>query len=351
MTNIVEPETIPAPVRSVARMVTVQSYDIPSIPLVEARTRFLAELRWQTSRVTRRRIADGTIAKYHHWLNRFERWLVRHDLPLDLGAIDDDVLGRLQTTVFEEIDEGELSASSASTYIRCIKALFTHTWTRLRLEASTNPALRLHPSSQSVPEFPLFKPEHVRALMAATMRDRGPLVAPWMRYRDRVVVATFLDLGWRAGEASKATLDDVDLRGRYVTIRKENVKVFRGRIVGLNLDISRLLKAWIEQWRPAVPHLYLFVSDDGRQLTARAMAQMFRRLAHAADIPPELARSSPHTCRHYFAVQWAMRHPGDLAGLQRVLGHTTYRSTQRYIERAEDIGAVSRQQELPPNWR
>jgi integrase len=121
----------------------------------------------------------------------------------------------------------------------------------------------MHPGPQNIGEFPLFKPEHVRALMAATMRDRGSLVAPWIAHRDRAVLATFFDLGWRAKEASNATLDDVDLRGRYVTIRKENVKVFRGRVVGLNDQLARLLKAWIERWRPPVPHLYLFVSEDG----------------------------------------------------------------------------------------
>jgi len=56
-------------------------------------------------------------------------------------------------------------------------------------------------------------------------------------------------------------------------------------------------------------------------------------------------------CRHYFAVRWARSHPGDIAGLQRVLGHASYRSTQRYIERADDIGAADRHRELPPNWR
>ncbi len=80
--------------------------------------------------------------------------------------------------------------------------------------------------------------------------------------------------------------------------------------------------------------------------------QMFRRLAKAAGIPPKLARSSPHTGRHHVAVQWAAEaHSGDLAGLQRALGHTNYRSTKRYIERAEDIGATERQQEMTPNWR
>jgi len=55
---------LPFPARSVVRVVTVQSFDVPSVPLAEARERFLMELRWQTSKVTRRRITESTVTKY-----------------------------------------------------------------------------------------------------------------------------------------------------------------------------------------------------------------------------------------------------------------------------------------------
>ena len=215
--------------------------------------------------MTHRRITESTVTKYRDWLKRFERWLATNHVPLDLGVIDDDVIAHLQDTLLREIDDGDLKDSSASTYARCIKTFFTQTWARLGLEPSTNPTLRMHPGSQTAGEFPLLTPQQVKSLMAATMRGLGRLVEPWIAHRDRTLLATFFDLGWRAKEAANATLDDIDLRGRYVTIRKENVKVFRGRVVGVNPDLARLLKAWLALRRDVTPQ----DTDRGRYLASR----------------------------------------------------------------------------------
>jgi len=210
----------------------------------------------------------------------------------------------------------------------------------------------LRAGSHQAVDFPLFQEEHVRSLMKATVRPRGPNIPRWIPYRDQAVLACFFDLGWRVGEASRATQDDVDFRAGYVTIPRENVKSrYKGRSVGLNPETGRLLKNWVEKWRPSVPNRCLFVSHDGGPFTPLAIRRMFRRLARAGGISREAARVSPHTCRHYFAVQWARNHPGDLAGLQRVLGHSSIRTTQIYFERADDLGAVERQQMNPSNWR
>jgi site-specific recombinase XerD len=271
-------------------------------------------LRYKTSRLSGRRLTAATADKYRSWLTRFEKWLVEAGLPLDLGALTDDDFRQMQADVLDDIDDGRLQESSAATYVRAIKTLFADTWERLELEPAANPILKLRAGTQQAVDFPLFKPEHVQALLRATMRTRPGNIAPWIAYRDQALLACFFDLGWRVGEASQARLEDVDLRAGYVTIPRENVK-------------------------------------DGDRLPPNAIRKMFRRLARAGGIPAEAARVSPHTCRHYFAVQWARHHPGDLAGLQRVMGHSSVRTTQIYFERAEDLGAVERQQSMPSNWR
>src|SRR5713226_2416624 len=169
----------------------VRTIVIPSIPLVEARERFLTDLRWKSSRVSGRHLQPSTGKKYRHWLNRFERWLVASELPLDLGALDEDSLRALQQDVLDEIDDGTLEESSASTYVRCIKCFFADTWERLRLDPASNPTIRLRAGSQQAVDFPLFTSEHVKALLRAAGRSRPGNIPDWVAHRDQAMLACF----------------------------------------------------------------------------------------------------------------------------------------------------------------
>src|SRR5712691_6270103 len=219
-----EPIDRPLPRSGRPRTIELPTIEIPSIPLVDARERFLTDLRWKTSKLSNRRITAATAEKYRHWLNRFERWLMDNDLPLDVGALTEDDFRLLQNSVLEAIDDGQLQESSASTYVRCVKTFVGDTWERLALPTVTNPTLKLRAGSQQAVDFPLFKLQHVKALLRAAVRPRGQNIAPWIPYRDHALLACFFDLGWRVGEASKAAMDDVDFRSGYVTIPRENVK-------------------------------------------------------------------------------------------------------------------------------
>jgi site-specific recombinase XerD len=342
----------PLPSQGRSRTVEIERVVVPSIPLVEARERFLAGLRWKTSRITGRRLTAATADKYRNWLNRFERWLIATERELDLGLLTEDDMRHMESDLLDEIDDGTLEESSASTYTRCVKTLFADTWDHLGLNGATNPALKLHAGSQQAVDFPLFDVEHVRTLLKAAVRPRTANIPDWIAHRDQTLLACFFDLGWRVGEASQALIEHVDFRSGLVAIPRENSKTkIKGRMVGLNPDTGRLLKSWMDRYRPSLPNQFLFVNDEGDRCSPGCIRKMFRRLARAAGISKEAARVSPHTCRHYFAVQWARQHPGDLAGLQRVLGHASIRTTQIYFERAEDLGAVERQQAMPSNWR
>src|SRR5712692_2986408 len=194
---MIQPRPIdsPLPHSGTGRTVDVQTIVIPPIPLVEARQRFLSGLRFKTSRVSNRRLTAGTADKYRSWLQRFERWLLASGLPLDLGALTEADIAEFQTAILDEIDDGSLQESSANTFARCVKTLCADTWQQLALDPSTNPALRLRAGSQQAVDFPLFTPEHVKALLKAAVRPRTQNISDWIPYRDQALLASFFDLG------------------------------------------------------------------------------------------------------------------------------------------------------------
>ncbi len=48
------------------------------------------------------------------------------------------------------------------------------------------------------------------------------------------------------------------------------------------------------------------------------------------------AVTTPHTLRHTFSTRYLVRHPGDLVGLAWLLGHSSVRTTQIYVQPTEE---------------
>ncbi|MBK7916696.1 MAG: tyrosine-type recombinase/integrase [Chloroflexi bacterium] len=62
------------------------------------------------------------------------------------------------------------------------------------------------------------------------------------------------------------------------------------------------------------------------------MGRLSSRLHRLGQVPAE---ATPHSLRHTFATRYLLRHPGDLVGLARLLGHTSIQTTQIYVQPTE----------------
>lgn len=74
-------------------------------------------------------------------------------------------------------------------------------------------------------------------------------------------------------------------------------------------------------------------SERGSPLSVREMSRMVAELVRdcaARDAVP--VETTPHSLRHTFATRYLMRHPGDIVGLARLLGHTSIQTTQIYVQ-------------------
>jgi site-specific recombinase XerD len=276
------------------------------------------------------RRSPSTIAAYRRAFdgfgNFFERQFGRVPQVADLTPeIGRHYLVHLQRRVrYEDHPSrrpgGRLSPATINQETRCLRAfanwLHKESWTPthqlFRLELPRVPLREIKPLSRS---------EVGRILQ---MLDTGFA-------RDRrlaAMVAALYDTGMRSSELAGLRLNDI----RYET---GEIGVFgkgsKERTVVAGRQTLRLILRYID-CRPeglgkAVDRVFL--TRTGRPLNKNGISRIFSRLRDRCGIP----RVHAHLLRHSFAVQF-LRNSGDVLTLQRLMGHASIASTNRYVSLA-----------------
>ncbi len=161
---------------------------------------------------------------------------------------------------------------------------------------------------------------------------------PWMGFRNRAIIAVLLFCGLRRQELVNLKLSDVDLRSRWLKVRRG--KGGKGRSIPLAPEAAEAIRDWLE-FRPEVDHEYLLTGLGGRRLGKNGLVSAFRRVAKCAGV--DRRGVSLHTLRHTFA-SLLLQEGADLVSIQELLGHSDLSTTAIYLhlDAAHLQGAVER---------
>lgn len=172
-----------------------------------------------------------------------------------------------------------------------------------------------------------FSPIQIKALFAACDKEYFPT----LRQRDRALVWTLLDTGIRAGEAAGLTLERTHTEGEaYIKVLGKGKKE---REVGLSEQARMHLFKYIRRYRHAEPgEQHTFLGRAGEPLTTSGIFQIIERLGEWGRV--EGVRCSPHTFRHTFATNY-LKMNRDIYSLSRLLGHSSVKVTEIYLESFE----------------
>lgn len=140
--------------------------------------------------------------------------------------------------------------------------------------------------------------------------------------RAQALAGLLLDTGLRIAEALALRRSDVDLDNLLVTTMGKGRKE---RKVPISLEGRRRLYLWLRNENG--PHV--FGTRLGSPLTPRNAQRDLANLCRRTGISG--VRTSPHTLRHSFAVNY-LRRGGNLEFLRRCLGHSSILVTQRYVQ-------------------
>ncbi len=150
----------------------------------------------------------------------------------------------------------------------------------------------------------------------------------WLGLRNRAMFETLYSTGIRVSELTGLNLEDIEKEAGLVKVRGKGNKQ---RLVPIG---QKALKS-IEDYRSALaaagrtetgPEQALFLNNRFRRISSRSVARILRDLADRIGLPVPV---SPHAFRHSFATH-LLNGGADLRAVQKMLGHSSLSTTQRY---------------------
>jgi site-specific recombinase XerD len=229
------------------------------------------------------------------------------------------------------------SSRSVETFHRDVMAFFH--WLVEHGHLKVDPMARLKALKVERVLIRIFTEDELRRLDAACDRpsvgrgftedERKALIA-----RDRAFLWLLLSTGVRVSEACGLRFADIDWDEGLIYVRGKGAKERR---IPFGKVAKQYLDTYIRYWR-GVP-LDAIQSDDvvflnvfGNPLKPSAVEVLFARLKKVAGITDK--RVSPHTCRHWFAVN-AIKNGMPTIVLKNILGHETWEMIEVYVRLAE----------------
>ena len=171
-----------------------------------------------------------------------------------------------------------------------------------------------------------FSPEQVQRLL--NFKPRGT-----NQTRTHIATCVMLDSGLRLSEVLELKIADIDFDNLLLKVKGKGNKQ---RLVPMSNELRRILYRHSTRQKDVI---LLFGTRCGTRATNRNFLRDFKDLCTRLRITG--VRASPHTLRHTFAVGY-LRAGGNLFYLSKILGHTSVKTTERYLQsvQAGDLQAV-----------
>jgi integrase/recombinase XerD len=259
-------------------------------------------------------------------LHEFASWC--EEAGIELEALSQATLRRYSDHLHTRAARrGErLSTGAVHTYLMRVKAFLS--WcSREDFEDIVSEKLAARLALPTMPQnvLQIFTPEQYKALSDACAHEYyEPCI-----HRDRAILAVLLDTGIRASELCGLTLEMVFFFEEDSFLRVCG-KGRKQREVGIGVRCRKLLRVYITRWRKAhKAERHVFVNRMGRPMTPSGLNTILDRLQAWSGITG--VRVSCHTFRHTFSCMFLLQ-GGDLYKLSRLLGHTSVRVTERYVQ-------------------
>lgn len=173
-------------------------------------------------------------------------------------------------------------------------------------------------------------------------KKRGKSYRYWLR--DIAVIETIFATGARVYEISNIREDSINLNSGLIKIMGKGGKERYIQIaVPEILDI--LKKYYLQNIESIKKSGYFFVNNRGRRFSEQSIRLMIKKYTNLAGIERNI---TPHMFRHSFAT-YLIEEEVDISYVQKLLGHSSIKTTQIYIHVAAKKQAKILREKHPRN--
>ncbi|MGB9876132.1 MAG: tyrosine-type recombinase/integrase [bacterium] len=156
--------------------------------------------------------------------------------------------------------------------------------------------------------------------------------------RNQAILLLLIDVALRPGELLSLTLKD--FQGDYISVRGKTGE----RFLPISQVTKRAIQAYLKKRKASPMEDALFTTSDGRPLTYCALRSIMRLLKERSQV----GRLYPYLFRHTSATSY-LQNGADLETVRRLLGHTSYAVTQRYLSLTQNDLARAQRKASPVN--
>ncbi|MBO4942228.1 MAG: tyrosine-type recombinase/integrase [Muribaculaceae bacterium] len=264
--------------------------------------------------------SENTVRAYRSDLDSFRRFL-----GAELGKADnpaDVTLADIRLWISYEAQRG-IKNTSLARRETTLRTFYHYLKRRHGLEIDPTANLRGPKLEKALPSF--VPQNEICAIIDSY--DASESTDVFSAVRNELIVTMLYTTGMRAAEL--VGLKDVDVdtsRGELKVLGKRN----KERIIPFGEELREMISHYRDIRSTSVPQTgtdAFFVRDNGDPVYYGLVYRTVRSVLDSANV--KSSRRSPHTLRHSFATDM-LNNGADLAAVQKLLGHASLATTQRY---------------------
>ena len=275
-------------------------------------------------------LAAGTRDHYRRAVRDFLAWLDQAHGITNLVDVTRDVMTAYRLFLQRAVSKRKGTPYAAASQVNVLLALrFLFGWLVKTDRLLVDPTGHLEP-----PRTPRHLPRALKVSdVGALLRSQPKTVTG---RRDRALLELLYGTGMRRAEAARLTLPDLDLESRTILIREGKGK--KDRMVPLGKKAKEVLVDYLENARPKLSRgtsSVVFLGKLGRPLSINYVSDRVKTLGARIGI-----KVQPHMLRHSCATH-LLKGRADIRHIQRLLGHKSLQTTERYTKvEVSDLRAV-----------